>query len=130
MRPGYGGSVSGSRTSSLLAISAVAATLTLSACSGGSGKPRAELSPSPSAQPSDFTASVLVNPTNSATADTTAKYIGFNKAKAAKALRYLRTLKWVKSATYIESKGEIDVVYKKGTTMNEVVDTQTRINQM
>lgn len=114
----------------MLALSAVAATLTISACSGGSSKPTAELSQSPSAQPSDFTASVLVNPTNSATADTTAKYIGFNKTKAAKALRYLRTLKWVRSATYIESKGEIDVVYKKGTTMNEVVDTQTHINQM
>ena len=73
---------------------------------------------------------MAINPSNSATGDTTARYIGFNKAKADKALSYLKTLKFVASAKYIEGKGEIDVVYKKGTTLDEVANTQNHINKM
>ena len=106
-------------------LGAAVAALTVSGCSSGSGKPAAA-----SDSPSGFTVKVPQDLGNVAKQAATAKYIGFDKAKAAKALRYLHTLKWVQSATYIESKGEIDVVYKKGTTLDQVVATQTKINRM
>ena len=111
------------RNSRVLALSLglVATSALASGCSGGSSKPNAA--------PSSFTVKVPDN-SNVAGQDTPAKYIGFNSAKAAKALHYLRGLKFVKSATYVESKGEIDVVYKRGTTLDEVVKTQTTIQQM
>ena len=124
----------GSRTLRCIALSAATAAvaLTASGCSGGSSKPTADASTSASPSPSDtgFTVKVPQDLGNNASKDTLAKYIGFNKTKAEKALRYLHGLSWVVSAKYIESKGEIDVVYKKGTSLNQVVDTQTRINQM
>ena len=113
-----------------LAAGAVAVVLIASGCSGGSSRPTAAASASASPSDTGFTVKVPNDLGNNASKDTLAKYVGFDQAKADRALRYLRGLKWVVSAKYIKSKGEIDVVYKKGTSLNQVVDTQTRINQM